>query len=385
MIGQFLRRASIFPEGFLSSIRIKRTTQPVDKDEVGTVPVETSGAPGGVLQSDVDVKNIDECQLDQLEMVTGETFPVLVDRVVDDTWNIPVNIAKSIVKPSDAIPLIPSGYAGEVERQALDRWASLQFVSSIDLDDLPAPQTTYFLTSYNFPNSLTGCGVLWENTSSDSGNAEGVLDTSDWQSGGPGETAPWRVQADAEAAIAVSGSAYADIIKGPGGLLKAKLVRTFLHESNLPTEIDLEGNYVWKEVYGSIIVFAWGQSFNRRNGYSGYGDWKAQTSGGIGGGIRLNTSRYEFGPVVHGGNISLVNPTYSPTVISHMSSGGSTPGGGTYPAVSVSASGGGSATLKLPASGTALPASNTWVLVSWETKPWRWGIWVQEQLYIKMP
>lgn len=377
--GQSLRRSTVIPDSFLSSVRIDRTVQAVPKEDT-TVPVETT-TPGEVLESVVDIRNTDENQLQQLKLAEGETFPVLIDRVVDDEWEIPITIEKSIVSPNDPIPEIPPTHVGEVERQSLDRWASIQLTSKVSLTDLPDPQTIYFTQNYQFPNILVAVGVDWDNTTSNEAVAEGVLNTGDWGEGEVGENASWSVSAQAGAGQLVSGAGYAIIKKGLSGALKARLERSFVLKDEIALDT-IAGNKVWDEVYGELVVIVKGIQLSKRSGYSGRGDWAAQTVGGFTAQLRIGVNRFTFGPVIHN-NVSLSNSVYTPMGVSASATGGSKPGGGTYPSVTATANGRGQATLHLPSSSTPPPHNNEWVLVEWEPKPWRWGIWVLEKLYIQ--
>jgi len=385
LLGKTLRRATVIPEGFLSSVKIKQTSQPVPN---GTEPVVTT-APGGVLQSDVELSNTNEDVLVQLALDADEAFPTLTDISNDDEWGLAITIDKTIVDPAAAIPAITAGSVGEVERTALDRWASLQLMSKISLDALPATRTIYGARSYDLPNILEEVGVLWEVNGSAGANAEGVIHVSDFDAGGEGENTSWSVTCSTSAGVTVVGAPYAKIRRGKNGLYKSKLVRTLevLTADVIGDTSVLTGNAIWDAVFGEVIVTSTGGQQQFNSGFSGRGNWAAQSVGGFQQRLTVGAARYDFGPVIYTETPSLV--TITPTTgltATAFATGGSKPGGGSYPSTWAAVTASVTPTLKLPVSTTPPPASGTWLLIEWDSRPWRFGrIWVTEKLYVQIP
>lgn len=98
-------------------------------------------------------------------------FATLVQTVVDDKTNLITHSSKTIVVAGTT-----GGVVGNVvtEVNPVDKWRSIQIVSAIDVDNLPAPEPVNIMRPFSFPDQLIALKILpGSGTSNSSGGENG--------------------------------------------------------------------------------------------------------------------------------------------------------------------------------------------------------------------
>jgi hypothetical protein len=92
--------------------------------------------------------------------ILASGWPTLIDNMTDPTDMIVTNVVKDIIPYGSA--LVP----GHSELLALNKYRSIQIVSSIDLSRLPSPDTYSTTRNISLPEQLISVGPIWDSSSS---------------------------------------------------------------------------------------------------------------------------------------------------------------------------------------------------------------------------
>jgi hypothetical protein len=302
----------------------------------------------------------------------------LTEEDTDPLTKVPVTIKKSLVNAAHAESLAQSmrsaGWFTEI--RALDKWHSILISSQLSAGILAVEQTWRETGNISLPDVLLEIGVIWDGNKDGSSGASGVENI-------PyiiAEDLRWSVEAEANASAVVTGRPYTKIKKGYSGPAQVTVTRTF--HSSPPQNTVSPTNF--GEVYGTLTIYGTQKNTVGKASETG----KADKSLGVSLVQRShqdnNMAIHFFGPVVHS-NVTLQQKGDSPTQVSvYVASGGSTPDGGSYPAVTADASISGSATLELPPSGAPLGTGNTFV-VGVSVSYYKLGYWVRETRIALVP
>jgi hypothetical protein len=278
----------------------------------------------------------------------------LIDIKTDEVTGIQYEIKKSLVDPSSAVPA--PGSNETVERQAIDKWHSIQIVSKLLTSSLPATETFPTVASFRFPPILQSIGIRW---SKDSNFGAEVNVPPDWT-----DSDPKTFTVQASAAVSISGQVYTNTVEFKTGSLPARLTRTY--HTSLPSA---PGSVLSSPgAFGSVVLDFGNKSFGRTVRYGG---------GGIQGGIGRKAARFNFGPVIHSKPPLL---TDTDTITENAeSSTGTLPWGGAYPVANVTVTQDGIATLYLP---TANIPSSGWYIIQYNVARFRFGIYTLETIEV---
>jgi hypothetical protein len=289
----------------------------------------------------------------------------LVEQRIDPDTSIALTITKTLVPANQALPEKPP--LGGVEKVPIDAWNSVQIVTRVDA--LPPPEIFETTLDMTYPDELLEVGVLWELSSGGAAGSGGIVSIAKIIQ----EKYSWSSTARAESFIQVVGSVYVRVKDGHRGKVRAQVQRTYLNAPpDTPPLIK-----TFRPVNGAVVLRGRGLSVAATSSVSGQGDAQANSSGSQSFRSDAFARSVPFGPVLHNGVTlvggippSLTGPTYT-------ASGGSIPGGGTYPAAVATATAQASAVLELPASDLPpTPGSSHVELV--RVEKWRFGIWVRE-------
>ena len=290
----------------------------------------------------------------------------LLEENQDDNTGIIVDIEKSLVNAAQAASLATTkrGSGWDVELNAVDKWHSIMIASKVDTGSLPAARIYPGFKRYDFPDLLTSISVDW---SVGKGFAAGANspDVAYWDSNK--DRKAFTVQAQAN--VAVSGNVAANIINGYSGPCKSRRTRTYL--TALPNTYQTVTEII--PVTGTLVIKAVDRERKEEAGFDG---------GSVGETVSTTSTTIKIGPVIHDSVTLTSNP--GDLTQSAFATTGSTPWGGTYPAITVDIAGEAYATLTLPSS-TNPPASGQWFVISDEVEEWRLGIYVRDVVEIQVP
>lgn len=387
--------------GNLSSVVLKGQQQGV----WGVEKVEQTIATSEEIAPAHGVK---DAQTDALEtglfLKTVQNYPdspaELIELRTDEETGIRIESRKSLVNPSSHLPVLADGES--IERQAIDKWHSVQIVSKLH-SSLPSGETYTKLHPISLPDILVGAGVYWDYQIAQDTSDEGLNNQNDPFPLDVG----WSTNASAEATAEVIGSGFVQIKQGFRGKAFATVTRTY-HQGPPGAQ---EGEVVRKfePVLGQLIVRNVKSTKSGKSGFSGKGYTALIRNDGSSTSFRRGTQITNFGPVEHN-SPALLNVAVSPVFTGPPPTGWSqypnwsgftvndlgayawqksgTNGGKTPDNVVASAyaeaTSSGSATLVLPLSSTPL-ASGTTYIEDIEVSKWRFGIWVREKIVVTVP
>lgn len=98
-------------------------------------------------------------------------WPVLDEYHVDPTDKIIIHVQKKLIVPGSDLP------SGFFDINAVDKWRSIQMVSSIDLHSLPIPDVYETTQHISLPDELLSVLPLWSTAKSQSSDANGIAQT----------------------------------------------------------------------------------------------------------------------------------------------------------------------------------------------------------------
>ena len=301
------------------------------------------------------------------------TPATLVEYRTDEQTGIVIKMEKSLVDPASALPI--ASETSLVERQAIDKWHSIQIVSSRVGTTLPATETWDSVVQISLPDVLQEVGVYWQ-TDYDAGSGYNAVEGA--------KTWPlkksWDMSASAKASCGITGGAYTKIKNGFRGPAKATVKRTY---HNGPPSLTITP-HKFEPVVGQIIVFSFNGSYSRSLGNGGVGTELFTKSANWSSGLGRRVSVTNFGPVEHSGSLTLQHNGERTKSTTAWATAGSMPSGGTLPQASAAINASGAAELVLPASSTPLVSGNSFVF-DVNVSKWRFGVWVSEVIEAIVP
>jgi hypothetical protein len=304
----------------------------------------------------------------------------LVGLEEDETTKAVVAVEKSLVEAETVLSGRVANYiAGlradsyAVEVQPVDKWHSITIASKI----IGAPQNDSWTetSQISLPNELIEVGVIWDaDVDSDAGTA-GVDNISTIIQ----EDYNWNVSAKAAIIGSVTGRPYTKVRNGYNGPAETTVQRTF---SFGPPSASIQVRK-FEPVYGYITIRGAAQQQNGSSYVNGTGATRISSGGDTKFSGDTDLVIQDFGPIEHSSVTLTVrgSPVASGSV---SSSGGSVPGGGSYPAISLTLGITGNASLELPTSSIPLQSGETFIKQV-VTRPWRLGWWVREVYTAKVP
>jgi hypothetical protein len=281
----------------------------------------------------------------------------------DDVIKAIINIQKTLVDPGSSAPIATAHQT--VERQAIDKWNSIQIVSTLDTASLPSPETIPGIASFTFPDVLEEIGILWQQDVSNDSGSSGVYIANITDQDG------WSTSATASASASIVGAIYTKIKDGHSGPIRTQTIRTY--STSLPTFLPTVT--IFQPVRGSVTLLSKGLKITRRSAIAGAGQVRKSSSSGSAFQTSISGQTVFFGPVLHGG-VNLVGAAPPATSSVGSAQGGSIPDGNPV-STTATAQAQAFADLKISASSAPpTPSSSHNIAVSIEK--WRFGVWVQE-------
>lgn len=299
----------------------------------------------------------------------------------DETTRAVISVEKSLVEASTVGSGRVADYINNlrtndytVEVQPLDKWHSITIASKIISP--PQNETWTETSQISLPNKLVQAGVIWDSNKDKNAGTAGVENISTIIS----QKYSWNVSAKAAIIGTVTGRPYTKVENGYSGPAETTVERSF----TFGPPSSFISIYKFMPVYGSITIFGISEQING----SSYANGVAGTRIASGGDQRFTNDVdmviHDFGPVEHSG-INLTETGDSKTISDIVSaSGGSVPGGGTYPNIVLTLNITAKASLELPPSSTPLSSGSSFVKQV-VTRPWRFGWWVREVYTARVP
>lgn len=307
----------------------------------------------------------------------GGIIHTLVGREIDEATKAVIRVEKSLVNAAEAEALAGIAETTEgnfAEIQPLDKWHSIMIVSRITDD--PEEQTWKETQNISLPNRLEEIGVIWDSDGDEQSGFDGIGDVAAVKAA----KAAWAVQAGVSVQAAVMGRHYALVKAGFSGAAEVTVVRSF-HKT--PPQDDIVA-HLFLPVYATLTIRGGSASRNGTAVKRGVGGIDTGYSKNFRGRRDLDMSIAQIGPFEHSG-ITLTEEGDARSITkSAWATSGSTPAAGIYPAVNVSVTVDGSATLSLPTSSVPLESGETFIR-NVSVSPWRLGYWVKEVYTAKVP
>jgi hypothetical protein len=262
------------------------------------------------------------------------------------------------------------------EIKPLDKWHSIVMGARIKDESLDE-QTWYETRNISLPDSLDRVGIIWDSNHDKDEGASGVDNISTIIS----EKYNWSVSANAAIVGSVVGRPFVLIKNGFRGAAKVKVVRTF-HDG--PPDIDDFAPELFEPVYGTLSISGMSKSVSAQSNKNGVGDISISSGGRVRFSENKKLAIQQIGPVVYD-SYELEN-IGDPQAINEVAIalGGSTPGGGLYPAATATLNISGIADLDLPESSRVLRPGDKYILHV-EVRPWRLGWWIREVYEAEVP
>lgn len=343
----------------------------------GVEPVyESLTAPGATLSPGFGTKDAKKEDLgngravEQLTMYP-ESPATLLEVKTDEQTGIRINVAKSLVDPASSLPTVSSTEI--VERQSIDKWHSIQIVSSLDTGSLPSPETYETSSKYSFPNELLEVGLVWQESSETSASTTGVENASSFP-----EDLGWSVAASAKAESGLAAVVYTKVKNGHSGACRAVITRVYYVG---PPTSAITATII-QPVYGTVTITGTSGQYTGHGSAAGQGSTTYTTSNGGSAARRITGSSTQIGPFVHSG-VTLTNGSHAPITTTVNASSGTSPGG-SYPVASSSATASASASLYLPPS-TQVWTSGQSLISDVRVEKWRLGVWIREVVTLYHP
>jgi len=321
-----------------------------------------------------DGKSVMEVEQYPADLENDGVIYTLTGREVDEASDAVILVKKSLVDASRALQLAAAadGYA---EIQPLDKWHSIMIVSKIVV--APSNKSWKETREISLPNKLVEVGVIWDSDIQKEGGTVAVDSQSDVIANKLG----WSASVEASVVGSVFGRPYTKVVAGYRGAAEVTVVRTY-HTS--PPD-DAISAHRFSPVYGTLTIHGVQGMRQARGSARGLGDIQVGSSVNYRRHMDRKMAISQFGPFEFAPGLSLTE-VGDPKTVSDTASGsaGSTPGPEHYPAVGVTLSLTGTASLELPPSSTPLSSGATFIL-SVDVSPWRYGYWVKEVRTAKVP
>ena len=295
----------------------------------------------------------------------------LVEYRTDEDLGVLIKIEKSLVDTASAPPAYSA--TSVFERQSIDKWNSIQLISTRVGNTLPASETFSTIVSISMPDFLHSVGVIWLPDSDISSSSSGVIGAAHYPD------ISWSLSATAHAKASIVGNGWVRIINGYSGPANASVTRSF----SIGPPTGTLSIHKFQTVAGQLIIN--NMSYNRDNGKGkgGYGDFPQTTSGTFAASFNRAIHYTNFAGVEHD-SPNIIHTGTATVTASSSASAGSIPGGGTYPSGSADAVATGTAELILPTSSTPLSSGATFVMdINVEKR--RFGIWMKEVITAIVP
>ncbi len=303
-----------------------------------------------------------------------DTPATLIEYRTDEETGLTIKMEKSLVAANADLP---AGISPQklVERQAIDKWHSIQIVSTrATADALPSNETWKTTANISLPNYLQDAGIYWESEKAESvGNGDGT----GFFVGDPAETTA-SATATAQLTMTVSGAAWVKIVDGYRGIANVEVTRSYSNTAPTATQ----SIHIFKPVNGQIITRMKNTQHNDSYDVVYRTDGVKSRSRRKSAGWNNRVQTLNFGPVEHN-NFTTLNESGTKTMTGEAVAT-STIGGQTGATATASATTLGSAQLILPASSTPLTSGQTFVL-DVNVSKWRFGIWVTEVITATVP
>lgn len=347
-----------FGEGFTNILTVQKTI------DAGFQTIDT-----GIFVTDAEVRDLGEGHSFKITKSVTD-WPVLRERIIDEKEGIAVLVERRVVPVlNDAFGPAPSGY---VDIRPYDKWRSIQITSRVDLTTLPPPlsyATTHHLV---IPGTLEKVSANWESdVVYEAAHNNFIKDISN---------------DDYASVVAQSrprGVILPRITAGYSGITPAILTRRFF--SSAPVITDVPTPLIIKPVIGVAYIQAAHVTESGTEGGPNDGP------GGVSGTPRQLRSRFErsnifdavkIGPCLTGDfvveNQSFASFPISVTATSHDLNG-------VTHTVTRSVSSSAVMTVEISVSSPAKFVSGQQILVAGDLQRWRFGIFVQELIYARIP
>jgi hypothetical protein len=335
--------------------------------------VEVSEVTGAYLTKEDSIDPLGDGRAVEKTIKYPESPATLVEYRMDETTGIGITMEKSLVDPTSSLPSV--GVHQRVDRQPIDKWNTIQIISTLDTNTLPAPEVWNSVSHYTFPDVLVEVGVGFRNTT---GGGAG--------SSGPNfNTIPdnfsWHSSAEGNSVSDIRPEIYLKKKKGHSGPVNVQVTRTYL--TSPPTNTQ-EVTKI-EQVYGTVVVSGYGHESSGRAGSSGVGPNTYVTEVSNSARVSSFVQVSEVGPFVWASGALtlsggvLLNPgSFSSDVYTHDASAL-----GTYLGAP-KATAGASAAIFLPPSSSILGPGDT-LIIDCRVEKWRFGIWIQEVFLATYP
>ena len=344
-------------------------------DTVHQVVDPTTTVAGGlnVVSAKVDADSEGKSVLQTAVLPVGQVWPTLIEQQTDPETGLVIKITKQVVDPASSAPA--ASQQTLVERQAIDKWKSIQIISTRwNAGELPAPEVFTTSVAISMPNFLEEVGVEWE-AAAHAGLSNNVLNSPYTY-----PEAGWSSSIGLDVMDGTSGAGWVKIREGYRGQAQAQVTRTYFNGPPNNTHTP----HLFLPVMGQLIIHSNSQSVSDVRGQAGSGGDldSVSSSQDLKVAINGNVQHMNFGPVEHN------NPDL--TVIGNdtnyekaNSTAVETPTGFIY-GYTIRADSKGTVKLVLPSSSTPLTGGATF-LHSVDVRKWRFGIWVVEEVVATVP
>jgi hypothetical protein len=340
------------------------------------------GIKGSQVQPQGDGSSLKQTELYPPDSNNDGVIYTLRGQEEDETTKAVVSVEKSLVEAETVESGRVANYiAGlrsnnyTVEVQPLDKWHSITVASKITSP--PQNETWTETGGISLPNRLLEVGVIWDKKIDSNAGTAGV----DNIAGVESEDISWNVKAEAAITGSFSGRPFTKVEAGYNGPAEMTVVRTFTFgEPTTPISVR---NF--KPVFGYITIFGIAQQRNGTSYVAGQGDIRAASGAYTRFDGDTDMVVHDFGPIEHNNpTLQALGDGIGALTGNISASGGSVPGGGSYPTINLSLNLQASASLELPPSSVPLLSGQTFIKQV-VTRPWRLGWWVREVYTAKVP
>ncbi len=284
-----------------------------------------------------------------------QNWAILYETHTDAVEGIVINIEKKIVVAGTRSP------GGYTEIQALDKWRSIQMVSSVDLRTLPVPETYAILHPFSLPDVLLSIEPVWSNTFETQTRQQTGFFLSQVQS-------------------SVTGDIVIHRMRGFNGMANATVVRKFYFGP--PPLSSIPAPLVIQPASGTAYIISNHSQQEISRGTPGGHSHVAQSDSG---GAQIRVA--DINNVLTGGFGSTSQS--SSQVITNLDRTSEANGIGidtTYPPfVAAEATAQASLVIDLPASCPRFVTPGSNILVNASVEKWRFGLYVQTLIYLTAP
>jgi hypothetical protein len=332
----------------------------VTESLLSTAPTSPTGANG---TKELSVDPLGDGRVVQKTILYG-TGTTLTEIRTDETTGIRITMDKTIVDPTSALPTLTSQQ--RVDRQPIDKWNTIQIVSSLDTNSVPKTAETWnSVVHYSFPDVLLEAGAFYKTSSGGGGGSSGVNTTN-----APADFR-WDLSAKSNSAFDIRPEVYLKKKKGHNGPVNVVVTRNYLTSPPATTQTVT----LIEPVYATIVVSGYGTSNSSMVSSSGIGTTAYVTSASSDSQLSSYVQVSEVGPFVWDSNTVFTTISVNPT-----GTGDGNTGTGTATSEylsGVAGSGAATAAIFIPDSSAPLTAGNTLVIDA-HVEKWRFGVWIQE-------